>query len=176
MVKHIFNNKFRHVLRAFLHSGPASGVPISGVGAKQPSGSEVIKKLLSYVWPKGNWRIKARVIVALSLLLAAKVLNVSVPFLLRDIINYYNGKAPETLQLGLNSPIQTIMTVGFALILAYGLARAGSALFNELRNAVFAKVAHHSVRSIAGMSFTLSALIFNVIPTAVEVSLVMTLF
>jgi ATP-binding cassette subfamily B (MDR/TAP) protein 7 len=201
-------NKFRHVLRAFLHNGPASGVPISGVGAQQPSGKEVIKKLLSYVWPKGNWRIKSRVIIALSLLIAAKVLNVSIPFLLRDIINYYNGKAPETLQLGLNSPIQTIMTVGVALIIAYGLARAGSALFNELRNAVFAIVAHHSVRSIAGriflhlhrldlsfhlnrqtgalskaidrgtrgMSFTLSALIFNVIPTAVEVSLVMTLF
>lgn len=90
------------------------------------------------------------------------------PFLLRDIINYYNGKAPETLQLGLDSPIQTIMTVGVALIIACkihfcihlikhiildGFARAGSALFNELRNAVFAKVAHHSVRSIAGRIF-----------------------
>ena len=81
-------------------------------------------------------------------------------------------------------------------------------MFNELRNAVFAKVAHHSVRSIAkriflhfhnldlsfhlnrqtgalskaidrgtrGMSFTLSALIFNVIPTIVEVGLVMGIF
>uniref|UniRef100_A0A7E4V5I9 Iron-sulfur clusters transporter ABCB7, mitochondrial n=1 Tax=Panagrellus redivivus TaxID=6233 RepID=A0A7E4V5I9_PANRE len=200
--------KLTHTLRAFLHSGPIGGVPITGVGAAQPSGREVIQRLLRYVWPKGNWRIKGRVVFALTLLFAAKVLNVLVPFLLRDVINYYNGKAPETLQLNLDSPVATIVTVGFALIVAYGIARAGASLFNELRNAVFAKVAHHSVRSIAGriflhlhnldlsfhlnrqtgalskaidrgtrgMSFTLSALIFNVIPTSVEVALVMGIF
>jgi len=200
--------KLRHVLRAFLHTGPAGGVPITGVNAPQPSGWEVIRRLLRYVWPRGNWRIKARVITALSLLLTAKLLNVSVPFLLRDIINFYNNKVPESFQLGFEFPGEILMSAGIALIIAYGTARAGAALFNELRNAVFAKVAHHSVRSIAkriflhlhnldlsfhlnrqtgalskaidrgtrGMSFTLSALIFNVIPTMVEVGLVMGIF
>uniref|UniRef100_A0AC34R5X1 ABC transmembrane type-1 domain-containing protein n=1 Tax=Panagrolaimus sp. JU765 TaxID=591449 RepID=A0AC34R5X1_9BILA len=200
--------RFRHVLRAFLHSGPAGGIPITGVNAPQPAGWEVVKKLLHYVWPKGNWRIKSRVLIALSLLIGAKLLNVTVPFILRDVINFYNQKVPETFQLGFEFPGQIIMTAGLALIIAYGCARAGSALFNELRNAVFAKVAHHSVRSIAkkiflhlhnldlsfhlnrqtgalskaidrgtrGMSFTLSALIFNVFPTMVEVGLVMSIF
>ncbi|KAK6037782.1 hypothetical protein COOONC_24713 [Cooperia oncophora] len=89
-----------------------------------------------------------------------------------------------------------------------GLARASSALMNELRNAVFAKVAHHSVRSIArniflhlhsldlsfhlnrqtgalskaidrgtrGMSFVLSSLVFNIVPTAVEIGMVSAIF
>lgn len=89
-----------------------------------------------------------------------------------------------------------------------GAARAGSSLFNELRNAVFARVAQHSVRSIArqifvhlhgldlsfhlgrqtgalskaidrgtrGMSFVLSALVFNIVPTIFEVSLVSGIF
>ncbi|CEF66876.1 ABCB7 [Strongyloides ratti] len=124
---------------------------------------------------------------------------------MKDIINYYNEKAPENLKLSITEDgTKTILTTGFCLILAYGLARSGSALFNELRNAVFARVSQHSVRKIAhriflhlhnldlqfhlnrqtgalskaidrgtrGMSFVLSALIFNVIPTIVEVSLV----
>ncbi|VDK78288.1 unnamed protein product, partial [Anisakis simplex] len=89
-----------------------------------------------------------------------------------------------------------------------GFARAGASLFNELRNAVFSRVAQHSVRSIArviflhlhsldlsfhlnrqtgglskaidrgtrGMAFVLSALVFNVVPTAVEVSMVTAIF
>lgn len=89
-----------------------------------------------------------------------------------------------------------------------GFARAGASLFNELRNAVFSKVAQHSVRNIArviflhlhsldlsfhlsrqtgglskaidrgtrGMAFVLSALVFNVVPTIVEVAMVTGIF
>lgn len=147
--------------------------------------------------------------MALSLLIAAKLANVSVPFLLRDVVNYYNGKAPEFLKLTFDGTAsQTIFTAGIATCIAYGLARATSAAFNELRNAVFAKVAQNSVRNISrsiflhlhsldlsfhlnrqtgalskaidrgtrGMSFVLSSLIFNLIPTAVEIGMVSALF
>lgn len=85
-----------------------------------------------------------------------------------------------------------------------GVSRAGSALFNELRNAVFGKVAQSSIRRIAknvflhlhnldlgfhlsrqtgalskaidrgtrGISFVLSALVFNLGPTVFEMALV----
>ena len=36
-----------------------------------------------------------------------------------------------------------------ALLVGYGVARAGAALFNELRNAIFAKVAQSSIRRVA---------------------------
>lgn len=47
-----------------------------------------------------------------------QLLNVIVPFLLKDVINYYNGKAPDFLKLSLDSPVSTIATVGVALIFA----------------------------------------------------------
>lgn len=183
-------------------------MPLPTIGGKQISGWELIAKMLRCVWPQGNWLIKRRVIFAMALLVVAKILNVVVPFLLKDVINYYNGKAPDFMQLGIDSPVQTFITAGIAIIIAYGVARAGAAGFNELRNAVFSRVAQHSVRSIArniflhlhsldlsfhlsrqtgglskaidrgtrGMSFILNALVFNVVPTMLEVSMVTGIF
>ncbi|CAB3407183.1 unnamed protein product [Caenorhabditis bovis] len=170
---------------------------------------QLIQRLIKYVWPKNQPAIRRRVLVALSLLVAAKLANVSVPFLLRDIVNYYNGKAPEFLKLTFDGTTsQTLFTAGICTIIAYGLARTTSSAFNELRNAVFAKVAQNSVRSISrsiflhlhsldlsfhlnrqtgalskaidrgtrGMSFVLSSLVFNLLPTAFEIGIVSALF
>ncbi len=52
-------------------------------------------------------------------------------------------------RLDLSSPEQALTTAALALLVGYGVARAGAAGFNELRNAVFARVAQHSVRRIA---------------------------
>ncbi|VDD89667.1 unnamed protein product [Enterobius vermicularis] len=190
------------------HPGASNLVPLAPMGGKQIGGWELVGKMLRYVWPKGNWHLKRRVLVAMALLVGAKLLNVVVPFLLKDVINYYNGKAPDFLKLSLDSPAQTIVSLGFLLIIAYGATRAGAAGFNELRNAVFAKVAQNSVRSIArniflhlhsldlsyhlsrqtgglskaidrgtrGMAFVLNALVFNVVPTILEVSMVTGIF
>ncbi|VDM44742.1 unnamed protein product [Toxocara canis] len=204
----IWANCLKNSIRGCFHPGASTLVPLESIGGKKISGWELIGKMLRYVWPKDNWLIKRRVIFAMSLLVVAKLLNVTVPFLLKDVINYYNGKAPDFLKLSLDSPVTTIATVGIALIVAYGCARAGSSLFNELRNAVFSRVAQHSVRNIArviflhlhsldlsfhlgrqtggmskaidrgtrGMAFVLSALVFNVVPTIVEVSMVTCIF
>ncbi|CAI5439570.1 unnamed protein product [Caenorhabditis angaria] len=87
---------------------------------------------------------------ALSLLITAKLVNVSVPFLLRDVIDYYNGKAPEFLKLTFDGTLSnSFITAGICTIFAYGIARTTSSLFDELRNSIFAKVAHNSVRSIS---------------------------
>lgn len=98
-----------------------------------------MKRLLAYVWPKGNWAVKRRVILAFSLLVGAKVgfycfsffvrlhrcyytrlqaANVTVPFIFRDIVNYYNNKAPEFLKLTLDTPGNAIVTAGVTLIIA----------------------------------------------------------
>uniref|UniRef100_A0A0R3PN79 Iron-sulfur clusters transporter ABCB7, mitochondrial n=1 Tax=Angiostrongylus costaricensis TaxID=334426 RepID=A0A0R3PN79_ANGCS len=207
--------------RTCFHPGASTLVPIQANA--QLSGWQLIRRLLQFVWPKGNSAIKKRVLVALFLLVSAKLVNVSVPFLYRDIVNCYNDKAPTFLQLTLDTVPNGILTVGLCLIFAYGISRASAALMNELRNAVFAKVAHHSVRQIArgiflhlhsldlsfhlnrqtgalskaialkfdfsffsihfvfdrgtrGMSFVLSSLVFNIIPTAVEIGMVSAIF
>ncbi|KAJ8875065.1 hypothetical protein PR048_022955 [Dryococelus australis] len=51
--------------------------------------------------------------------------------------------------LNMSSPPETVLTVAVSLLVGYGIARAGAAGFNELRNAVFAKVAQRSIRKLA---------------------------
>ncbi|GMT00652.1 hypothetical protein PENTCL1PPCAC_22826 [Pristionchus entomophagus] len=193
-------------IRGCFHPGASSQVIVKNEEAL--SGAQLVKKLLQFAWPRDNPSLRKRVVVAFGLLVTAKVMNAFVPFIFRDIINLYNDKAPEFLKLTVDTPVAAIAGVGVSLIIAYGIARSSSAAFNELRNAVFAKVAQGSVRSISrriflhlhsldlsfhlnrqtgalskaidrgtrGMSFVMSALIFNVIPTMVEVGLVSAIF
>uniref|UniRef100_A0A1I7W428 Iron-sulfur clusters transporter ABCB7, mitochondrial n=1 Tax=Loa loa TaxID=7209 RepID=A0A1I7W428_LOALO len=191
-------------LRSCFHPGASSLVPMAFSLGKQISTAELVKTMLQSVWPKGNWKIRRLYIYSMALLIVAKVLNVYVPFLLKNIINYYNEVAPTDLQLSADSYSSMFGIAAFSVIITYGAARSGSALFNELRNAVFARVAQYSIRSIArqiflhlhsldlsfhlsrqtggmskaldrgtrGMAFVQSALVFNVIPTAIEVGMV----
>jgi ABC-type transport system involved in Fe-S cluster assembly fused permease/ATPase subunit len=82
------------------------------------------------------WEYRARVAVALSFLVAAKLANVSVPLLMKGIVD------------GL-SPAQQIVAVPFLLLIAYGLLRFANTLFAELRDMVFVRVAQRSVRRVA---------------------------
>ena len=105
-----------------------------------------------------------RVVISLSLLGGAKVLNVCVPFLFKGAVDSLN-----ILQMG--TPVETTAAVISSMLIGCkfvkltvnfkpnfgspsdGIARAGSAGFNELRNAVFARVASHSIRKIATNTF-----------------------
>lgn len=161
--------------------------------------------MFGYVWPQDRPEIRNRVLAAVGLLIAAKVVNVEVPFLFKYAIDHLNKHTGDV--LALTDPSSTVMTTAISLTIAYGAARASASLFNELRNAVFAKVAHDSIRRVAtqvfkhlhkmdlnfhlnrntgalsktidrgtrGINFVLSALVFNVVPTIFEVSLVSTL-
>lgn len=162
---------------------------------------EILSTLLTYVWPKNDFGTKARVILALSLLLAGKLLNVQVPFFFKAVVDRMNDVASQPLDLA--NP-NTVWVVAGASILGYGVARIGASAFSELRNAVFANVAQRSIRKIArsvfthllnldlswhlsrqtggltraidrgtkGISFLLSSIVFHIVPTALEISLV----
>lgn len=159
--------------------------------------SEIVKAMLVYIWPKNEPHIRDRVMIALSLLVGSKLINVSIPFLFKGAIDNLNvlhtATAPET-----------AITICSSLVLGYGAARIGATVFSELRNAVFARVAQHSIRKIAtnvfmhmhqldlnfhlnrqtgalskiidrgsrGINLILSAIIFNVAPTIFEMALV----
>ncbi|KAF9093413.1 Iron-sulfur clusters transporter atm1, mitochondrial [Mortierella sp. AD031] len=105
---------------------------------------KIFKDLSSYIWPKNDRGVKIRVVVALGLLVVGKILNVQVPFFFKDIIDKLNVEFPVG---------STVLGVVGAVILGYGLARAGSSIFGELRNAVFAAVAQKAIRRVSANVF-----------------------
>ncbi|KAH3678551.1 hypothetical protein WICMUC_001360 [Wickerhamomyces mucosus] len=109
------------------------------------SDSRILKDLLKYLWPKNNLSFKIRVIIALSLLISAKILNVQVPFFFKQIIDGMN--------IDWINELGTVGAIIGGTILAYGGARFGSVLFGELRNAIFATVAQSAIRKVAGNTF-----------------------
>ncbi len=140
------------------------------------------------------WEFKGRVLLALALMILAKLANVSVPLVLKEIVDT------------LDQPRAMLMLPIFLLV-SYGLLRLFSTLFGELRDAVFAKVTQRAIRRIAnkvfahlhtlslrfhlerqtggvsrdiergsrGISFLMNFMLFNILPTLLEISLVMTI-
>lgn len=104
--------------------------------------TEVVKAMWVYIWPQDNQMIRNRVTLALGLLVGSKVLNVGVPFLFKAAVDNLNV-------LSTASVPETTLALCSSVILGYGAARLGAAGFSELRNAVFARVAQHSIRKIA---------------------------
>lgn len=100
-----------------------------------------MKEMAKYLWPKGDFGAKLRVSSALGLLVGAKILNVNVPFYFKSIVDSMNI---DFLTVG-----GTAWTVAGSMIVAYGVTRIGAALFQELRNAVFASVAQKAIRNVA---------------------------
>jgi len=95
----------------------------------------VIRDLLPYLL-----EYRFRVIIALSCLIAAKVVNLGIPIVMKELIDSLDIKA--------SSP-QALLVVPLGIILAYGLLRISASLFTELREALFAKVTQNAVRKVA---------------------------
>ena len=142
---------------------------------------------MPYLWGHRN-----RVILALACLILAKLANVTVPLVLKDIVD------------SLDSSQNAIIVLPVALVLTYGAIRVATVLFGELRDAIFAKVTQSSIRRVAlkvfrhlhtlslsfhldrqtggisrdiergsrGISFLLNFMVFNILPTLIEITLI----
>ncbi|MFN6407218.1 MAG: ABCB family ABC transporter ATP-binding protein/permease [Limnohabitans sp.] len=185
------------------HGEPAATAsphsPQPGTAASQaaqpPSGSDwkTLSRLLPYLW-----QYKWRVVIALSLMVAAKLANVSVPLLLKELVDAMSIKPGDP---------QAVLVVPVALLLAYGALRLLTSAFTELRELVFAKATQGASRSIAlqtfehlhalslrfhlarqtggmtrdiergvrGIESLISYSLYSVIPTLIEVGLVLTI-
>jgi ABC-type transport system involved in Fe-S cluster assembly fused permease/ATPase subunit len=149
-------------------------------------GWKTLRSLVPYLT-----EFKGRVVLAMSLLILAKLANVSVPLILKKIIDAMDKS-------------HAVLMVPVSLILAYGLLRLMSTLFGELRDAVFAKVTQRAIRRVAlqvfehlhtlslrfhldrqtggvsrdidrgtrGIGFLLNFMLFNILPTLLEIGLV----
>lgn len=121
-----------------------------GPKVKIVTNKEILTKMLHYVWPKGNTSVKRRVLLSLALLIVGKITSVQAPLLFKKVLDFLNDNSvTKEKKLNLDTAQNTILTMACTLILGYGAARAGSSLFNELRNSVFAKVASDSIRRVA---------------------------
>ncbi|CAB3380944.1 Hypothetical predicted protein [Cloeon dipterum] len=115
---------------------------------REVTAQEMIKGLFSYIWPKEDSSIRKRVVLALSILAGAKSIAVCVPFLFKCGLDTLNNNPPDIV-LSVAGGAESMASVAATLLVCYGLAGATAAGFNELRNAVFARVAQHSIRKIA---------------------------
>jgi len=167
----------------------AMAVPAS---AKRRHEGYSLIALLPFLWPPGEAGLKIRVVLAMTCLTAAKLVNVTVPFFYKAAVD------------ALSIHGAAIVALPLAAILAYGAARVGAQGFGELRDAIFAKVAQNAIRRVAlqifrhlhglslrfhlerqtggltrviergtkGIEFVLRFMLFNILPTFVEIALV----
>ncbi len=113
---------------------------VSGPKGSLRDGMRALRGLLPYLWPHDALELRLRVVAALALLVGAKMVNIAVPFLYKHAVDTLSGK-------------YGLVTVPVMLILAYGAARVCTQGFNELRDAVFAKVEQRAIRRLALSTF-----------------------
>ncbi|MCA1924970.1 MAG: metal ABC transporter permease, partial [Thiobacillus sp.] len=89
-----------------------------------------VGKLFPYLW-----EFRGRVLLALALLVGAKLASVAVPLVLKDIVDALDKPRPE-------------LALPLALIIAYGFLRFASTTFSDLRDVVFGKVTQRAMRRI----------------------------
>jgi ATP-binding cassette subfamily B protein len=162
------------------------------VSDDEPRGSDwqTLKKLVPYVW---QWRW--RVLAALVFLVAAKLANIGVPLVLKDLVDGLTLKPGD---------LRQVLVVPVALLLAYGGLRISITLFTELREVLFYPVAARIARRVSLEAFEhllslslrfhlerqtggvsrdiergsrsiqslLNFTIYNILPTLVEISMV----
>ncbi len=147
---------------------------------------KTLQSLLPYLWD-----YRGRVALALVFLVAAKLSNIGVPLILKEIVDSFEQK-------------QALLALPVVLFLGYGLLRLGNSLFGELRDVVFVKVLQRAIRRVAlkvfehlhnlslrfhleretggvsrdiergaaGIRFLLNFTLFNILPTLLEIGFV----
>lgn len=112
----------------------------------RPSGDlrAAIRSLGPYIWPSDSVETRVRVVLAMLLLVGAKVANVYVPIFYKHAVD-----ALTPASAGGSVGPGAAVTIPLGLIVAYGLARVTSLIFAELRDAVFATVAQRTIRKVA---------------------------
>ena len=175
------------------HYGEPSPPPSATNPAQKRSDWATLSRLLPYLW-----QYKWRVVLAIVFMVGAKVANVGVPVLLKNLVDAMTIKPGD--------PV-AVLVVPAGLLLAYGLLRLSTSLFTELRELVFSKATQGAARSIAlqtfehlhalslrfhlerqtggmtrdiergvrGIESLVSFSLYSIVPTLVEVAMVLTI-
>jgi ATP-binding cassette, subfamily B, heavy metal transporter len=175
-------------------SPPHPGASNTATPAAPRTDWATLRRLFPYLW-EYKWRVMA----ALAFMVGAKMANVSVPLLLKELIDTMNPKA------GLDGT--ALLVVPVALLVTYGLLRLSTSLFAELRELIFAKATEGASRTISLQVFRhlhamslrfhlerqtggmtrdiergtravnslISYSLYSIVPTLIEVAMVLTL-
>ncbi|HYR25584.1 MAG TPA: ABC transporter transmembrane domain-containing protein, partial [Aquabacterium sp.] len=178
-------------MRRFAH------IPAGETSSSATDGRRSDRETLARLWPY-LWAYKGRVMLALAFMVGAKLANVGVPLLLKNLVDTL---APRP------GSVQAMLAVPVGLLVAYGLLRLSTSLFTELRELVFAKATEGAARRISLQVFAhlhalslrfhlerqtggmtrdiergtravhslISYSLYSIIPTLIEVALVLTL-
>ncbi len=106
------------------------------------SGWLTIRKVAPYLWPDDEPWVKRRVVLAMAMLVLAKLIAVYTPILYKGAVDALAGEGVPPLALG---------AVG--LTVAYGVARMMTVGFQQLRDALFAPVGQRALRALALETF-----------------------
>lgn len=112
-----------------------------------------LRDLWPYMWPSDRSDLKLRVVVALLILFAAKIVTVLVPYTYKWATDALLGGSPSGASDVAAQGLLILITVPIMLIVANGVGRVLISLFNNLRDALFAKVGQHAVRQLAYKTF-----------------------
>jgi ATP-binding cassette subfamily B protein len=121
-------------------SGRRGTPPPLPAPAVEKSWRELARFVLPYVWPEGETGLRVRVATAFLCLIAAKIVTLYVPFFLKWTIDALDRPGLEAIPL--------------ALLIGYGAARLFSSAFQQLRDALFARVGARAGRRLALAVYT----------------------
>ena len=107
---------------------------------------QTIVRVLPYLWPDGQTWVKRRVVLAMLALICGRVISVFTPFLYKAAVDSLSHEQRGDGWL--------LMFGAVGLVVAYGMARLGAVLFNEMRDAIFVRVGQRALRQLALETFT----------------------
>ncbi|KAK0194000.1 P-loop containing nucleoside triphosphate hydrolase protein [Armillaria mellea] len=165
------------------------------VAQQRKSDWNIVKRLMENVWPKNDWKTRATVVLGFGLLISGKLLNVQVPLIFKSVVDALNvdiaGPAAVWTVAG-----SLILGYGAARIGATVFGESLNAVFANIGQRAIRKVARETFgqllnmnlqfhlsrqtggltraidRGTKGIAFILQAVLFRIIPTALEISLV----
>ena len=162
---------------------------------------QTIKTLLPFVWMEGRWDLRIRVVLAMSFLVTAKLIGIYVPFLFKDAVDALTpGLQPDVTTVVMVFPMAIILGYGLARVLSLFFGEIRDAVFakvgqNALRNIALSTFRHlhalslkfHMERKTGGLSrviergtrgidFLLRFMLFNILPTLLEILLITFVF
>ena len=170
---------------------PAAPAPSDAVAPKR-NDLHIIATLLPYLWPAGRLDLKVRVVIAMLFLIGAKIAVIQVPLLLGRIVNGLEGEGMSVVTV----PIALIVAFGLARLLSVSFGELRDAVFAKVAQQAIREVALKTFRKLHGLSlrfhldrrtgglsraiergtkgieFLLTFMLFNVLPTLLEIGLV----
>lgn len=169
-----------------------TGVTAAPAAGQHRHDGQTLIALVPFLWPPGEAGLKMRVVIAMACLGAAKLVNVTVPFFYKAAVDSLTIQGAAAVAL----PLAAIFAYGAARVGAQGFGELRDAVFAKVAQNAIRRIALQIFRHLHGLSlrfhlerqtggltrviergtrgteFVLRFMLFNIMPTLVEIALV----